>query len=83
MIRLRFARNAEIISAFVASNAVGTHMFSSHLIYLLAFIILVSVVNLALNKLDSVATLAAYNVSILLYERVDSLCLNFLILLFG
>ena len=83
MIRLRLARYAEIISAFVASNAVGAHVFCSHLIYLLAFIILVSVVNFALNELDSVAALAAYNVSVLLYERVDSLGLNFLILLFG
>jgi hypothetical protein len=66
MIGLDFAADAEVVPTLIAANAVGAHVSRSCLVYVLAFLILIVVVNLTLHEFDGVATLASEDAVVLI-----------------
>jgi hypothetical protein len=71
--------DTEVISAFVASNSLGTHVLSGGFVDLLPFIILIVVVNLALEYLYSITAFAPDYVLIILQKSCDHFLLQSLI----
>jgi hypothetical protein len=66
MIGFDFAADAEIVPTLIAAHAVGAHVSRSRLIYVLALLILIVVVNLTLHEFDGVATLASEDAVVLI-----------------
>ena len=61
VIRLCLARDAEVISTFVAPDAICAHVFGCSFIDCLAIVLLESVVDLSSHDFDSVTTLAPHD----------------------
>jgi hypothetical protein len=66
MIGFDFAADAEVIPTLIAAHAVGAHVSRSRLVNVLAFLILIVVVNLTLHEFDGVATLASEDAVVLI-----------------
>ena len=66
MIRLRLARDAEIVTALVAAHSVLAHVLGSCLGNLLAIVGLIVVVHCSFEHLDCVTALASHYALILL-----------------
>ena len=66
MIGLDFAADTEVIPTLIAAHAIRAHVSCSCFVYVLAFLILIVVVNITLHEFNGIATLASEDAVVLI-----------------